>query len=209
MVAIVPFFAGPSDAFNLGALQKSSSVNVSAGETAVFRILFWNVEPEKYQMAISTIDAPAGWAVIASPEEFMLNSTPIEKTERIYLSNTKSTVSAKAVDIFVTIPENEAAGKYAVVLHAIAGSGTSGGFSMIQERQFSFNLNVVKGKQKIAALDIQNNITSNIPDSPEPKQIAAAGNESDAESTEFFSMAAYVFGIFAIILIAWGIYKYE
>lgn len=202
------FFAEPSAAFNLGALQKSSSADVSAGDTAVFRILFWNAEPGEYQLTISDFEVPNGWIVLASPQQFMLNSTPFEKTERIYLSSAKNTISAKAVDIFVTVPENEVIGEYAVVLYAVAGSGSSGSFSIMQERRFLFNLNVVKGKQKTSYSGAQKNMISAGKDSSEIEVIQITSNETVTGKSGLRSVA-YAFGIIAILLIAWRVYKYE
>ncbi len=201
-----------SSAMNLGTLQKPSSADISAGETAVFHMLFWSDQEQGYDVRLTDIKAPQGWNVIPNPGQFMLNSTPDGRTERIYLSSAKNTITAKLVDLYVTAPSNEAIGNYTVSLAAAAGSGTGTGFSLVQERRFLFGVNVISGlaPKQAEAADTRTVLIDTIPSmsgqSEENKMLSGTAAETSGEYTKF---AAYLFLIAVIVAIAWRVYRYD
>lgn len=211
--AIMSFFIPPADALNLGSLQKSLSKNISAGETAAFNILFWNSEEQEYVLEMSNAESPNGWSVIIFPRQFRLNSTPGGKTERIYLPNTKDIITAKIVEVYITVPEGEARGKYTVRLKATAGNGESSGFSVMQERQFLLDVNVIGGRT--LRTDGGEKRTVLIDASPLAEVQRAAGERASnalsasSELPEGRNIIAGFVALIAILIAAWRVYGHD
>lgn len=213
LIMLIAAFVLPqlSEATNLGTLQKQSSASIGAGEAAVFRILFWNAGEQAYDVKITGIGAPQGWNVISNPGQFMLNSTPDGKTERIYLPGA-NTVIAKAVDIYVAVPANEVAGNYAVSIAAVAGNGTGAGFSLMQERQFLFNVNVIRGlAQKPAeAADSRTVLINTMPSmNGQSAEYGVSNTAYASPENKYGRFAIYLFSGAIIITLAWRIYKHD
>lgn len=218
-----------ADAFNLGMLQKSSSVNVSAGDTTTFRVLFWNADEIGYTLSINKINVPENWLILIHPNHFLLNNSPKEFVERIYLPGAKTTISAKAVDVYITVPKRETVGAYEIVLNAIAGDGKSTGFSLFQERKIIFKVNVIKGSEQKTNESGDNEPrrtviidTSSLIDHSGEINIHSLNNNSGeigaqyqntpyVQVNEKESKKPYLILILMaiIILFAWRIYKYD
>jgi len=218
-----------ADAFNLGMLQKSSSVNVSAGETTTFRVLFWNADENGYDVSINKINAPKNWLIVIHPNHFLLNNNPEGFAERIYLPGAKTTINAKAMDVYITVPERETMGAYEIVLNAIAGDGKSTGYSLFQERKIIFKVDVVKGSEQKTNVSGDNepqrtviiDTSSLIDHSGEINTYSV--NTNSGEINENYKSTSYVqsnekenkkqyLGLLLmaiVILFAWGIYKYD
>lgn len=215
---IFPALAG---AFNLGTLQKSEFQNVRAGETAIFLILFWNSEGEEYAVELSGAGLPEGWTIIAAPSRFLLNSTPSGKTERIYLPGPKNTISAKVVEVYVVVPDTAPRGQYEAVLQATAGNSGGAGFSLLQERRFSFTVNVSEGffsnhggaKTSEANRAVIVNITPDTANEKMTEEIQSDGflstsfgqSSRSGNTTQKLAAAAVI----AIIIAAWMVYRHD
>lgn len=205
-------------AVNLGTLQKSYSANIASGEAAAFQILFWNAGSDEYPVQISEADAPEGWIIIATPKEFRLNSTPSGKIERIYLPSAKNTIGAKVVDVYAAAPKGASIGEYVVALKAITGEnkGTESGFSLFQERRFSFKINVVRGSPQKSDKDagtINKTVLINTMPLIDEK---ISYDYSTSDNGQVFLQnlkkertVGYALLILAIMIIAWRIYKYD
>ncbi len=204
-----------ADAINLGTLQKSSAANISDGETAVFRTLFWSTDEEDYAVSIQTLEAPKEWIVMALPEQFVLGKTISGKSERIYLPGAKNTLDAKVVDIYITAPKKTTTGSYNISINAIAGNTNGNGFSLLQERKIRFIVNVLGAPPKPA--QIENNADKTVlidisqtsyDMSSEAKQIAAEQYaEQLQKETEKKTVSWVVIAIISII--AWRLYKHD
>ncbi|VVB60827.1 Uncharacterised protein [uncultured archaeon] len=215
LMTLIAAFALPqlSDAMNLGTLQKQSSADIGAGETAVFHILFWNAQDQEYSVKISDSKMPQGWTVIVNPKQFLLNSTPAGNTERIYLPGAKNTVIAEVADIYVIVPKNESIGNYIVSIMAAAGNGTGPGFLLMQERQFSFDVNVVRGfvQKPAEAADPRTILINTMPPISEQsaEYNASSNTERTQEENRYGRFAVYLFAGVIIIILAWRVYLHD
>lgn len=218
-----------ADAFNLGMLQKSLSANVSAGDTAAFRVLFWNADEIGYTLSINKINAPENWLIIIQPNNFLLNNSLKENIERIYLPGNKTTINAKASDIYITIPEKETVGVYQIVLNAIAGNEKNTGFSLFQERKIMFQVNVIKGSEQKINESGDNEPrrtvfidTSSSIDNSDEMGTYSLNNHSGEIGVQYKNIPyvkvneeqnkkpyLIIILLFVVIIFAWRIYKYD
>jgi len=218
-ILIALFFAvilvEPVNAFNLGSLQKSTTSNVSAGDVAIFNLLFWNQDNLLgYTISLDSVDTPEGWVILFNPSEFYLNDEPSGNIEYIYLSRLKTAVSAKIVNIYVSVPEYTLSGIYPIKIKAIAGNDILGvAYSLKQERLFSFEVSVTEGlyQNKSNINTDSKNVLVNINPMVTHQSIQDIKFSDNISfvSSEKYSKIVILFAFIFIILISWGLYKYD
>ena len=204
----------PVDAFNLGTLQKSASQNVTPGNTIKFNLLFWNTDGSGYDVKLKNIDVPKDWDVILDPPEFYLDDMYSGNIEHIYIPRLKKTVSAAMVNVYVSVPKYEKQGHHIIVLKAIAGGNDAiSGFSLRQERLFFFDVYVTKDLYpdipnedigpKTVSVDISPIVTHH------ESGTQSAETVQPTRMDQYIKMAIILFVFIFILVIAWGIYKYD
>lgn len=129
-------------ALNLGSLAKGYYANVSAGETANFKILFWNTDPDSYDIKLTTESAPDKWSVTISPDEFSISNDIGE--ENIKLPYTDENTKAKVVYVTVKTDDETAPGIYGLPLKAktILPTNEAQNLDVIPERIFNFQIEI-------------------------------------------------------------------
>lgn len=213
IITLAIIFAIPiAFALNLGTLQKSSAASIHSGETAVFHTLFWSIDKEEFTVTMNNTQVPKGWLAIISPKQFQLGGVPTGKTERIYLPSTKNTIDAQAVDIYITAPEKTVSGEYEIIINAIAGNDKDAEFSLFQERELRFRVNV--SGTSAEENEIYENRTTFISISPamdenpnEKTQPEETISNPPPEKGRGWELPLIM--ITAISLIAWRLYKYD
>lgn len=167
-------------AINLGSILKTNYAEVRKGETAMFKALFWNTDDSSLPIELTMKQAPEGWVVIIRPNDFTLNQSkpenpPYEKgVEYMNLQNT--IIRTTPVDLFVKVSKSAKQGEHEVIINVNAGK-TTGGISILTERNLKFTVNVVKGSRpkemetpNFTALseDISNKLTGMVSTVTEP-----------------------------------------
>ena len=99
-------------ALNMGSVAKNKIAEISIGESAKFKMLFWSFENEAHIVKLSIKESPEGWTIIIDPDEFILNKTIGE--EYISLPYTNENIKAKVVNLFAKPSSNSKPGKYLV-----------------------------------------------------------------------------------------------
>ncbi|MBW6461430.1 MAG: hypothetical protein K0B07_00050 [DPANN group archaeon] len=204
----------PVCAFNLGTLQKTTSYNVTSGETVQFDILFWNTEAIGYNLQLEIVHVPKDWVVISDPSMFYLDNNYSGKIEHMYISRLKKTVNAALVNVYVYVPKSEKLGKYTVVLKAVAGEGDSiSGFSLRQERTFFFDVYVTEDlyldahndeiESKSVSIDIKPIINHKKSD------VLYRGSERPVSIFQYMKGVIFLLIIIMILWIARRIYEYD
>lgn len=176
-----------ASAISLGSLVKKDFATIKANESAIFEILFWNVEEKPYQVKIEVEDAPKDWLILVQPNEFLLSSSSGE--EYINLPYLEKPIKATVVKVLVK-PENAGAGEYEISLRARAGS-PSPGITFFQESLLRLKIRIEGEAQE-----------SKIQEGEKPLILT----EDIAERAS--SILSYIIAIIGILVVSALIYKY-
>ncbi len=126
-------------AINMGTVVKNDFSKINVDESAKFKVLFWNVENEPYQIKIDIREVPKDWIVIVYPELFSLNSSV--GNENIKLPYEDGYTKATSVDVIVKPANYTKPGKYNIILTAKSLTPQNG-ISISQERMFTLTVEV-------------------------------------------------------------------
>ncbi len=194
-----------SYALNMGSVSKSKYAEISVGETAKFKMLFWNIENETYNVKLSVKEAPKDWIVIIDPKEFNLNKSIGE--EYIKLPYMKENVKAKIVNLFVKPYTKSKSGKYFVTIMAEISSKEKNGIKIIPATMFKFEIVLKSFNGFKMNENVENNNTINFSRNDfksknENLKIINSENGGKKDKKVF-----YLTMIFLIILISIILYK--
>jgi hypothetical protein len=183
-------------AISLGSLVKDKTGEVSKDESIKFKMLFWNVENEAYDVELSVKEAPKDWIVIISPAEFILNKSIGEEYVSLPYSEN---VKAKVVNLYVKPDKYSEPGKYFVVIGAETRlENEVNGMNVVPERLFKFEVNV---EGLIAAKNDTNKISlSENEIKTESKDLVAGNIEVKPDKKYFYSVIVLLVMTISIIL---------
>jgi len=184
-------------AISLGTVVKNDVVSIKDDEGAIFTILFWNVENNTYNVNLELKDSPPNWTVIFQPKSFILNSSSGD--ENIVLPYMNESAKALAAKILVE-PKNAEAGRYYLIITAIAGSPEKG-LSFYQEREFRLAVDVT-GTQ------FGPESTTTISDMTGDAQPSGNNPIMPTYQTGFSYLYIYVMVFICIFVVSVIIYKY-
>jgi hypothetical protein len=185
-------------AISMGTVVKNDFAKIEVGESANFKVLFWNIENESYKVELDKKEAPENWVIIVEPNNFNLNAS-VGK-EYIKLPYENDYVKATPVDIIVKPANSTNPGKYDIVVIARASLPSNEiGFS--QERLFKF---VVEINNPLFFEDSKKQ-NQNIYQNKENQDTSIEINLSQ-ENVNFNYF--YITSILLILLISFLIYKY-
>ena len=195
-------------ALNMGSVAKNKIAEISIGESAKFKMLFWNTEDESYTMKLSIKEAPKDWTIMLDPSEFVLKKTIGE--EYINLPYTNEIIKAKIVNLFVKPASNSKSGKYFVTIKAEPrlSQNEIGDINVIPARLLKFEIDL-KSLNIIDSMNISGNQKNTIEFSGngfdyegENLEINNAKNENQIDKKYFYFII-----LFMIVLISITIYK--
>ncbi|OGI11553.1 hypothetical protein A3K64_03545 [Candidatus Micrarchaeota archaeon RBG_16_36_9] len=183
----------------MGTVVKNDFAKIEVGESANFKVLFWNIENESYKVELYKKEAPENWVIIVEPNNFNLNAS--EGKEYIKLPYENDYVKATLVDIIVK-PYSVNPGKYNVVLVA-RSFFPQNGISFSQERLFKFVVEIEN------PLFFENSKKQNqdINQNKENQDISEINLIRGQEN--FNSNYFYTISIILILLLSFLIYKYS
>jgi uncharacterized membrane protein len=126
---------------NLGSMVKNGSASITNTESVKFKMLFWNVEEDSYNVNISVKDYPEKWIVFIDPVSFILNRNVGEESISLtYYGN----VRAKVVNLFVKPDSNSKPGTYLISLKAETDVDHADRNIIINpDRIYNFEINII------------------------------------------------------------------
>jgi hypothetical protein len=154
LVCILLFVAAAAPSagakLSLGSAQDKKEAAVYPGESAKFKILFFNIyENSTLRLALSTKENPSGWVVSISPESLYLNystpqvyKTPEEGFEYLGLPGIAGDIKVKPVLVTINTASDSKPGTYNVKVEASAGK-SGGAISAYQVRSFDLKVRVI------------------------------------------------------------------
>lgn len=185
-------------ATNMGTVAKNDFVKIEISESAKFKILFWNVENESYQVKLYVKEIPENWIAIIEPNNFILNSS-VGK-EYIKLPYTTENIKATPIDVIVKPTNSAKPGKYEIVITANSESPSSE-ISLSQGRLFKFIVEI----ENPIYFDNSKNNDINPNEENENTAITAANLKQEYNNPNYF----YLIITTLIILVSFLIYKYS
>jgi len=181
-------------AINLGSLVKSDFAQISIGESAKFKILFWNSEEDSYEMRLSVKNYPEGWTVIIDPDEFILNRSVGE--EYISLPYMNDNIRAKVVNIFIKPDEKSLTGNYSIAIESYAITNFEGVLSVLPKNSFQL---------KVSLKGIETQENNDIPlEVSEEKDIEVFEHVNDTQQNKSIT---YMFFIIIVVIASLVVYK--
>jgi uncharacterized membrane protein len=183
-------------AINMGTVVKNDFSKINVDESAKFKVLFWNVENEPYQIKIDIREVPKDWIVIVYPELFSLNSSV--GNENIKLPYEDGYTKATSVDVIVKPANYTKPGKYNIILTAKSLTPQNG-ISISQERMFTLTVEV----ENPLYFEEKNEQKASAP-KPQQSQNQIQGNFLITNSSNQF----YAIIIFITLVISFLIYRY-
>jgi len=136
---VIPNFAS---SVSFGAYPKIDAIDVQAGQSGEFELLFFSRSETSPNFRLSIIESPEDF-VITYPEVLDLDSAALEE-EYILISG--EYVEAKVVKINAGVPSSVNSGEYGVLLKVTASdNGDENFLSVNTEKSFLLKINVIGG----------------------------------------------------------------
>ena len=187
-----------SYAISMGSIVKEDYAELTGGDSTKFKMLFWNIDNESYNLTLSIIDAPEGWITIIDPEEFALNRSVGD--EYISLPYMDENIKAKVVNLFVKPSYETPSGVYNVVVEA--GTETSdgeNGIKVVPQRLLNFKVNLTSSSET-------GNIASNVSTIPSED---VSENEMTETTKDNLIPKEYFYLAVVLLVIAFSIILYK
>jgi hypothetical protein len=155
LIVCMIVLSSSAQAINLGSAEKVRYDEITSFESAKFKIIFWNIENETYDVKLTASDYPKDWTVIIDPAEFSLNRDIGD--EYISLPYASGKIKAKTVNIFVKPYERSVSGMYKITVRSETGlpDVSGSGMNMMSEKLFSFDVNLT-GLANTIEIDVRN-----------------------------------------------------
>lgn len=186
-----------TEAANFGSVVKTNDITLVDGKSGSFDILFWNSEPEPYDVSLKVVEAPEEISVIVNPDFFSVSSS--EGSEKISIQS--KYINARLVKVFVK-PEKIGTGSYKIKIIA-SSIPNENGIVFLQERFIELNLNVI-GPSVTQNVD-ENIFIENSYEKVSDSEILEPETEHTPEETNYLLYAIATIGILSI---AYVVYRY-
>jgi len=181
MLAVLPYIQAK---ISLGSVQDGKSAEIAQGDTAVFRILFFNIHEKPSLFLRMNADYPEGWNVVVVPDSLRLEYTEpgniSKETGYEYLSTPAGIVKAKVVYVKVKVPEFAEDGEYMVRVSTKTGKEGET-LSTFQVRNFYFRIDV-KNKDENIVSDVSENSGEKKPEKYRKDTDSESPNKKDDDA---------------------------
>lgn len=149
---------------SLGSLVKNNQAELNPNESAEFTLLLWNSGESPIVVKFKEKSLPNDWFVIFKSKEIVLEPAKPEQNPQEgfnYISTSYGYVKATPVKIIIKTSDTTRKGIYLATITAMASEERDDIISLIQERDFSFKINITKdGANVITETEAQNNKTT-------------------------------------------------